>query len=199
MIVVGLTGGIGSGKTTILQMFEAVGVTTYIADIQAKKLMNNSLELRTKIIDVFGDSAYENGKLNRSYLAQVVFNDAEKLKTLNSLVHPAVRKDFKNFVSKSKGEYVLYESAILLQSGGEELCDYIILVQAPLELRIERVMKRDNSEEVEIRKRMLHQKITKESSSKIDFVIDNIDLESSKDKVKIVHNEILKKIKTFNK
>ncbi len=199
MIVVGLTGGIGSGKTTILNMFKALGVTTYVADIHAKRLMNESLELRGKINSAFGDLTYVKGVLNRSYLAQIVFNDRKKLEMLNSLVHPFVHEDFKNFVSQSKGDYVLYESAILLQTSGAKLCDYIILVDAPLELRISRVMKRDNSDEIAIRNRMQHQKSVSEFSSKIDFVIQNVALKSSKDKVLIIHNEILSKIKPSNK
>ena len=130
MIVVGLTGGIGSGKTTILKMFQALGIDCYIADIEAKKLMNSSKKIRIKLIEEFGNETYISEGLNRSYIAKIVFEDPERLKILNSIVHPRVRKHFKKFVKKATSSYVIYENAILFESKGDKKCDYIITVTA---------------------------------------------------------------------
>jgi dephospho-CoA kinase len=191
--VVGITGSMGSGKTTVLKMFKTLGVSTYIADVEAKRLMKNSIILKTKIIEEFGSESYIDGELNRSYLAKLIFKDATKLKIINSLVHPAVRFDFEKFIRNAKGKYVLYESALLLQSDTASLCDYIILVSAPFDIRVSRILKRDATREDEIKSRLKHQKIPNESLRKATFFIENSTLKNTQDQVLQIHNYILSK------
>jgi dephospho-CoA kinase len=195
MIVVGLTGGIGSGKTTILKMFQALGIDCYIADIEAKKLMNSSKKIRIKLIEEFGNETYISEGLNRSYIAKIVFEDPERLKILNSIVHPRVRKHFKKFVKKATSSYVIYENAILFESKGDKKCDYIITVTAPIDVRIERILSRDTTTKIDILNRMKNQFSDEEKVSKSDFVINNIDLKETKKEVLKIHSEILQKIK----
>lgn len=187
MIVVGLTGGMGSGKTTVLKMFENLGVAIYIADNEAKRLMTTSVKLKQEIVKEFGSVAYENGELNRAYLSKIVFRDSQKLKKLNAIVHPAVYDDFKYFVSQCDSRYVIYESAILLRNGNANMFDYIIIVTAPLSIRIDRIKKRDNTSEDEIKLRLQNQKITKDATSKADFIIENLDLEVTQQEVLNIH------------
>jgi len=195
MIIVGLTGGIGSGKTTILKMFQELGIDCYIADIEAKKLMNSSKKIKKKLIEEFGKKAFTTDGLNRKYLAKIVFEDPEKLKILNGIVHPQVHKHFKKFVKKVESDYVIYENAILFESNGDENCDYIITVTAPIEVRIERILARDTTTKVDILNRMKNQFSDEEKILKSDFVINNIDLKITQKEVQEIHSVILQKIK----
>ncbi|AOW19412.1 dephospho-CoA kinase [Urechidicola croceus] len=197
MMVVGLTGGIGSGKTTVLKMFQKYGIDCYIADVEAKKLMNSSNEIKKEVIDVFGNQAYIDNQLNRKYIAQIVFQNPDKLDLLNSIVHPKVRKHFRKFVENSTSAYVIYESAILFENNGEKQCDFIITVSAPKNVRIQRVIARDNVSEIEVLHRIKNQLSDEEKISKSDFVIENIDLELTKLQVRIIHQELLKAIDTL--
>ncbi|WP_317038956.1 dephospho-CoA kinase [Urechidicola croceus] len=196
-MVVGLTGGIGSGKTTVLKMFQKYGIDCYIADVEAKKLMNSSNEIKKEVIDVFGNQAYIDNQLNRKYIAQIVFQNPDKLDLLNSIVHPKVRKHFRKFVENSTSAYVIYESAILFENNGEKQCDFIITVSAPKNVRIQRVIARDNVSEIEVLHRIKNQLSDEEKISKSDFVIENIDLELTKLQVRIIHQELLKAIDTL--
>ena len=146
-MVVGLTGGIGSGKTTVTKFFqEFSNVAVYIADIEAKKLMNASASIQSKIIKEFGKESYKNNQLNSSFIADIVFKDKNKLASLNAIVHPEVEKHFQEFVTNNKDKsYILYENAILFENESNLFCDVIITVSAPLETRIQRVMQRDQS------------------------------------------------------
>lgn len=191
MIIVGLTGGMGSGKTTILKMFEKLGAAIYIADKHAKRLMTTQVKLKEGIIKEFGSLAYIGGKLNRSYLSDIVFGDTQKLKKLNEIVHPAVYDDFKKFISLCNNKYVIYESAILLQSGNSSMFDYIINVSAPLSIRIDRIIKRDKTNEDKIKLRLQNQEITDESISKVNFIIENIDLDKTQQQVLNIHQVFL--------
>lgn len=193
-MIVGLTGGIGSGKTTVLKMFKELGVSFYIADVEAKKLMNSSKEIRTAVIENFGKKSYTDEGLNRQYLASIVFTDASKIKILNSIVHPVVAKHFQEFVLNASGKYVLYESAILFENKGEKKCDYVITVTAPIDVRIDRILKRDTTTKVDILNRMKNQLSDEEKIQKSDFVIQNIDLEETKSMVAKIHQELMKKI-----
>ena len=193
-MIIGLTGGMGSGKTTILKMFQKLGADIYIADVEAKQLMINSESLRNKIINAFGKESYVNKVLNRTYLSKTVFSDAEKLKLLNSFVHPAVQKHFKEFVLKSNAKYVVFESALLFKSKIQDLCTYKIVVTAPLSIRLERIMRRDTLSKLEIEQRLNQQNSSDEMISKADFVIENLDLEISKREVLKLHELILKGI-----
>jgi len=191
MIKVGLTGGIGSGKSTVAKYFQQMGIPVYYADDQAKILMKNDKNIRQKIINKFGKNSYCEEKLNTRFLSKMVFNDPKKLKELERIVHPAVRKDFDSWVKKQKSAYVILENAILKKSKMEKQVDYIIFVQADEQTRIDRVLKRDKTQKQEIKKRILNQENENEIIKKADFLIKN---DNNKDllrkKVEKIHNEL---------
>jgi len=193
MIIVGLTGGIGSGKSTVLQLFKELGTVVYIADVEAKKLMNSDKELMQNITILFGKKSYVNNKLNRKYIASVVFNDEEKLKTLNALVHPKVKLHFKKFIGKQTAKVVMYESAILFESGTNAMCDFVITVTANFEDKIKRIIKRDKVSKQQILDRMQHQTSDAIKIEKSDFIITNTTLEATKKQVAKLYNLIAKK------
>jgi len=189
--VIGLTGGIGSGKTTIANYFAAMGVPVYIADDEAKKVMQSENIIK-QIKKAFGDSLFENEILNRAKLAEIVFNNAEKLATLNAIVHPAVKKDFELWLQQNKKhDYVIYEAAILFESGRYKECDVIITVTAPEEIRIERVIKRDNTTREQVLSRMKMQWNDEKRISLSNFIINNSNL-------KIAKEEVVKILKILN-
>jgi dephospho-CoA kinase len=189
--LIGLTGGIGSGKTTIANFFAEFGVPVYVADNEAKKLMDSDV-IQKAVFDIFGPSVFQNNIIVRAKLAEIVFNDQKKLEKLNQIVHPAVRAHFKNWVQAHfHQEILLYESAILFESGQYKDFDYIISVTAPLESRIARVLERDNTSREAVLSRINAQWFDAERIAKSDFVIDNINLVDSKAKVA----EILKFLK----
>lgn len=190
MKVVGLTGGIGSGKSTVAKMFEQLGVAVYIADIEAKRLMNEDALVKKQIIDLLGNDSYINEELNRSYIANIVFNDSSKLLQLNAIVHPAVANHFDCWKSKQKGNYVVKEAAILFENEGHKQCDYTILVSAPIETRIERVLKRDKTTREDILSRMNNQWEDARKIPLADFVIYNKNIEYTENQVHKVHREI---------
>ncbi|MDT0553888.1 dephospho-CoA kinase [Urechidicola vernalis] len=190
MILVGLTGLMGSGKSTVLLMFKEFGAAVYNADTEAKLLMH-SPALRQEIELLFGKIAYVDEKLNRKYISKVVFDDPVKLKQLNSIVHPAVKIHFENFVANSKADCVVYESALLFQSSLKSLFDFIVVVTAPVEERILRIMKRDNSNKEAIEKRLAHQKITVNELEQADFIIENVAINSTRLSVKNIYSFIL--------
>ena len=193
--IIGLTGGIGSGKTTIANYFHSFGIPLYIADDEARKLMQ-SQKIINAIKTVFGDGIFEKETLNRAKLAKIVFNEPEKLQKLNAIIHPAVKSDFKEWLLQNKNAaFIIYEAAILFESGNYANCDYIITVVAPIDTRIERVMKRDKTTRELIIKRMEAQWTDEQRISKSDFVIENEDLKKAKQKVE----EILKILKIKQK
>ncbi|ARV05419.1 dephospho-CoA kinase [Polaribacter sp. SA4-10] len=196
-MIVGLTGGIGSGKTTVAKLFsEYKNVAVYIADIEAKKLMNSSIIMKSKIIKEFGEEAYKDNQLNREFIANIVFNDKEKLTILNSIVHPEVKKHFQKFVLKNtKRDYILYENAILFESNNTSFCDVIISVFVPLKVRIQRVISRDNTSESAVLQRMKNQWLEAKKLLQSNYIICNIKLEDTKNQVAKIHN-ILTKNKT---
>lgn len=173
MKVVGITGGIGSGKTTTCEIFEELGVPVYYADSRAKQLMVQE-PLRGKIIQAFGTKAYEGTQLNRTYLAKQVFGSKEQLSVLNGLVHPAVADDFEAWLDENKtAKYVLKEAAILFESGAYHAVDITVLVIAPEEVRVERVMKRDGSSKEEVLQRMANQWTQERKVKLADHIINN--------------------------
>ena len=181
--IIGLTGGIGSGKTTIANHFTAAGIPVYIADDEARKIMQ-SAEIIKEIKDLFGNVIFENGILNREKLAQIVFSNPEKLKLLNSIIHPAVKKHFDNWVLDHKNNsFVIYEAAILFESGSYKNCDKIITVTAPFETRIQRVIQRDKTTREQVLKRMNAQWNDDQRIAKSDFVIENQTPEITKSEV----------------
>jgi dephospho-CoA kinase len=174
--IVGLTGGIGSGKSTVAKMFQDLGVPIYNSDFEAKRIMRDSLEIKNGLIDLFGEQVFDKGELNRRYLASLVFNNPPLLAQLNELVHPAVANDFGKWISRQNAEIVMQESALIFENGKEDKFDAIILVTAPKEMRIERLKKRDHSSSQEIDSRMKNQLDDKEKISRADYVIENIDI-----------------------
>lgn len=181
--IVGLTGGIGSGKTTIANYFKAAGIPVYIADDEARKIME-SPEIVAEIKEVFGSAIFENDILNRKKLAEIVFDNPEKLEKLNAIIHPVVKKHFSEWVlNHKKAAFVIYEAAILFESGSYKNCDYIITVTAPIESRIKRVIQRDKTTRENVLKRMEMQWKDEQRVSKSDYVIENINPELAKLKV----------------
>ena len=192
---IGLTGGIGSGKTTIATYFQSKGIPIYIADDEARKIMQSD-DVIQAIKNTFGESIFENGILVRQKLAEIVFNDPAKLKELNAIVHPAVKEHYKTWLAEKKDfPYIIYEAAILFESGSYQNFDFIISVVAPLETRIARVIKRDSASREHILKRMEAQWTDEQRISKSDFVIENSHLEVAKQKA----DEILKILKIKQK
>ena len=192
MIIVGLTGGIGSGKTTIAKMFEELGVAVYIADVEAKLLTNRSKIIRRRIIQLLGRASYTDDGLDRTYVADKVFNDASLLEALNAIIHPKVQKHFESWVRKQSGPYCIKGAAILFENGGYKKCDHTILVVADQEERIKRVMKRDGATRKQILARMANQWDDKDKRKLADFIIENNSLETSQKRVLTLHKKLSK-------
>lgn len=187
MKIIGLTGGIGSGKTTVAKMFSKLGVPVYIADTEAKKLTNSSKEIRRELISLLGEESYLDGVLNRKYVADKIFNDKTLLEAVNKIIHPEVAVHFKMWAAKQKSAYVIKEAAILFENGSYRNFDKIILVTAPRELRIARVAARDDSSPAEIEQRMNNQWSDAKKIKLADFIIENIDLEATQKSVETLH------------
>ncbi|TYP72265.1 dephospho-CoA kinase [Aquimarina intermedia] len=191
MKIVGLTGGIGSGKSTIANMFKSLGVPVYIADIEAKKLMNNDPKVQRALINLFGVKAYIEGALNRTFIADKVFKDKALLEKLNAIVHPAVARHFENWKNRQNARYGIKEVAILFENKGQEQCDHTILVTAPEELRIQRVLDRDDTSVEKVKQRMNNQWKDSQKIPLADFVIQNIDLKEAKKQVLELHQKFM--------
>jgi len=178
--IIGLTGGIGSGKSTVASYIASKGIPVYIADEEAKKLMD-SKQISTKIQAVFSENVLTlEGKLDRKKIATIVFNSPEKLSKLNAIVHPEVKKHFTNWLKLHKNApFIIKEVAILFETGGNLSCDNVILVTAPEEIRIQRAMKRDNVDRDSVLRRIQNQLPEEEKISKSDFVVNNIDLQNT--------------------
>ena len=190
MKIVGLTGGIGSGKSTVLNLFKGCGVKTFSADLSAKKLVNSDIILINLIKDSFGNDIYKNNILDSKKLSSIVFNNPNKLKTLNSIIHPAVASDFKDFLDMNKDHYIIKEAAIIFETKSENNYDKIILVRAPLESRIERVMNRDKVSKKEVMKRIDNQLDESSIIDKCDYIIDNYNEEDLNESVLSIHQEL---------
>jgi len=150
MKIVGLTGGIGSGKTTVSKEFQKYSIKVYNSDLRAKFLMNNSIVLKNKLINNFGKEFYINDELNKSYISQIIFNDPTSLKLVNSMVHPEVFNDFNEWRQSLSEKFVLYESALIFETGSYKLNDFNILVTCDHDLRVKRIIKRDGINEEKI-------------------------------------------------
>jgi dephospho-CoA kinase len=173
MLRIGITGGIGSGKSTVSKIFEVLGVPVYYADDASKRLMNEDEELKEKLRSVFGEGVYVDGKLNRQYLSSIVFNDPLKLALLNSIVHPATIKDAEDWMLQQTAPYAIKEAALIFESGSQEYLDKVIGVYAPAAVRIHRVMQRDNVTRQEVLGRMSKQ-IDEDIKMRLcDYVIKN--------------------------
>lgn len=191
MKIVGLTGGIGSGKSTVLKQFEDLGINTYSADKAAKKLINSDEDLIESIKSLFGDNIYDNNILDTIKLSRIVFQDSHKLELLNSIIHPAVAKDFKSFIKTNHGDYIVKEVAIIFETNTEDNYDKIILVRAPIEDRIKRVVLRDNITKDDVIRRVNNQIDDSTIIDKCDYIIDNNDLTELKEKVINIHMDLI--------
>ncbi len=188
---IGLTGGIGSGKTMVAKIFETLGISVYYADDKAKFLMNHDPELKEKLISQFGEALYKNGELDRPFLASIVFNDPLKLEQLNSMIHPVTIRDAEQWMRNQDAPYTIKEAAILFESGAAEHLDYVIGVSAPAHIRMKRVMDRDGLTAEEIRKRMEKQ-ISESMKMKLcDFIILNDEAELVIPQVIELHKKLL--------
>ena len=189
--IIGLTGGIGSGKTTIANHFKSKGVPVYIADDEAKKILQTK-EVQLEIKAAFGNDVFSDNKVDKNKLAEFVFTNPEKLKILNSIIHPKVKNHFDNWVEKHQNfPFVIKEAAILFESGSYKLCDKIITIVVPLEERIQRVIHRDTTSYENVMKRINNQWTDEQRMSKSDYIIYNSDLEIAKKQA----NSILKILK----
>ncbi len=191
MLKIGLTGGIGSGKSTVALIFEVLGTPVYYADVAAKRLMNEDDELKASIVKSLGENAYINGCLNREYVAMQVFNDEEKIKTLNAIVHPATIKDAEQWFQIQKAPYVIKEAALIFESGSNAALDYVIGVQAPESLRMERAMQRDHITAEEVKARMNKQMNEEEKIDLCDFVIINDEQQGLLPQTLALHKKLL--------
>lgn len=194
MIIVGLTGGIGSGKTTVARMFNELGVPVYIADLEAKKLMKTSKVIKRKLIQLFGDEAYVDGELNRPYLANNIYNDKALLLKMNAIVHPKVKAHFIKWKKKQDFAYIIKETAILFENNSYQDCDFVITVTASEKDRIQRVILRDNSSYEKVKAVMNNQWSDEEKVKFSNFVIENTNLSETVNQVRIIHQKILKQI-----
>jgi dephospho-CoA kinase len=192
LIRIGLTGGIGSGKTTIAKIFELLGVPVYYADETAKKLYHTNKELMEGLKNYFGEEVYINGELNRSKLAAIVFNDPAKLQLLNSLVHPLTIKDAEEWMKKQTTPYIIKEAALLFEAGSANGLDFIIGVSAPQHLRIKRIMERDQATREQVLTRMQRQMDEEIKMMLCDFVIRNDEQELVIPQVLQLHERFLK-------
>jgi dephospho-CoA kinase len=193
MLKVGITGGIGSGKTTVCRMFEVLGVPVYYADDRAKALMQNDVSIKAKLTDLFGAEVYtETGQLNRKFIADSAFTNPKVLAQLNAIVHPAVFNDSQQwFASHENKPYTLYEAAILFETGSYLFMDKTIVVFAPLEDRIERTMKRDNVSREEVMERVSKQMPEEEKMAKADYVIYNNHTQPLIEQVLTIHHRLI--------
>ena len=190
MKIIGLTGGIGSGKSKVLNEFKSFGVTCYETDKVAKKLMINDQDLANKIKSIFGSDVYHGNELDRNKLANLVFNDETKLASLNAIVHPKVALDFKLFISKQKVPFVIKEAAILIESGAYKDCDLIILVTAPKSDRLKRVIKKGGLSEKDVIDRMRSQWEDEKKIPFADFVIENNDWEKTTPQIEKIYRQL---------
>ena len=185
MLSVGLTGGIGSGKTTIAAVFDALGIPVYNADAAAKRLMNEDEMLKAQLLDIFGEGLYKKNQLDRAFLANIVFGNKEKLAALNNLVHPLTIADAAQWFQKQTSPYAIKEAALIFESDSWKDLDAVIGVSAPETVRIQRVMKRDNIDAQQVAARMAQQMDEAQKMSKCDYIITN-------DDVSLVMPQILK-------
>lgn len=173
MLRIGLTGGIGSGKSTVAKMFELLHIPVFYADAASKKLYQTDQELIASIKKYFGEDLYVNGQLDKQKLASIVFSDPSKLELLNQLVHPPTIRDAENWMKKQTSPYVIKEAALIFESGSSAGLDFVIGIKAPLPLRIKRVMERDHVTRDEVLSRMNRQ-IDEDIKMRLcDFIIDN--------------------------
>lgn len=192
MLKVGLTGGIGSGKSTVAAIFETLGIPVYYADNEAKRLMIEDPNLIQSITELLGEESYSNGILNREYIASVVFNEPKKLEQLNQLIHPLTISDSLNWMLQQSTPYAIKEAALIFESHSESHLDVIIGVSAPESLRIKRVMDRDKIDEAAVRQKMSRQISEVEKIKRCDFVVTNDESNLLTPQVIRIHETLIK-------
>jgi len=194
MLKIGITGGIGSGKSIVSNIFKVLGIAVFDADFAAKQIMNENKIVQQHLIDAFGESVFLNNELNKKYLANIVFNDAYQLEKLNAIVHPATIEAGNQWVKQQKSIYILKEAALLFESGSAADLDYIIGVYAPKIVRIKRVMQRDNANEQAVINRM-NKQIDENLKMKLcDFVIINDEQQLLIPQVMALHKIFVEKV-----
>jgi dephospho-CoA kinase len=191
MLRIGLTGGIGTGKTTVAKIFELLGVPVYNADEASKKIYHSNPGVRALLIETFGPDIYEGEQLNRQKLAAIVFNDANKLETLNRIIHPPTIRDAEEWMTKQVTPYVIKEAALLFESGSVSSLNYVIGISAPLSLRIQRVMERDKVNREQVLSRMDKQMDEEIKIRLCDFIIYNNEQELVIPQVLNLHDQLL--------
>lgn len=194
-LLVGITGGIGSGKSTVCKLFTLLGIPVYTADDRAKWLMSHEPQLKEKILALFGTESYHsNGELNRGYLAETVFFNPEKVAALNALVHPAVGKDFAEWVSQQNAPYLIKEAALLFETGVAKELDFVINVSSPLRVRMARVLLRDPQRTEEQVNQIIDQQLPDEEKNELaDFSIKNTDNKLLLPQVIALHEQLIRK------
>ena len=194
MMKMGITGGIGSGKSIVCRLFEHLDVPVYAADDRARILMNENILIRKELIQRFGQHVYLNQQLNRPYLASIIFKDTQEINFVNNLVHPLVRQDFEHWcLHYHQHLYVIQEAALLFESGGYKTMDILVTVTAPEQMRITRVQKRDTLSEDQVRSRIRNQMADAEKIERSDFVIHNDEQHSVIEQVIAIHQQIQSK------
>ncbi|MEO9511332.1 MAG: dephospho-CoA kinase [Flavobacteriaceae bacterium] len=192
MMIVGLTGGIGTGKSTVAGMFQDLGVPVYDSDAEAKHLMHTSVELKSAITKLLGEKSYRGNILNRSFIANQVFENPDKLRALNKIVHPAVKRDFVNWTKNQQAPYVIQETALIFENGSQDQYDHVILITAPTDLRVNRVTIRDGLTKEEVMGRMRNQLEDSQKLGLAHFHIANINLEITREMVVELHQKLIK-------
>lgn len=191
MLRVGLTGGIGSGKSTVAKIFKVLGIPVYDADKVSKKLMNEDQDMKMKLIRAFGKETYKEGILDRKFLSVAVFNDPEKLSLLNSIVHPATIRNASEWMKKQHAPYLIKEAALIFESGSNKDLDYVIGVQSPLELRVSRTIARDSVSREQVLSRIQNQMNEEEKMALCDFIIQNDKEHSILEQVLELHEKLV--------
>jgi dephospho-CoA kinase len=193
-MIVGLTGGIGSGKTTVANLFlEFKNVVVYFADMEAKKLMNSSINIKQSLKKEFGKESYNSQGLNRKHIADIVFRDKKKLQVLNAIVHPEVKSHFQEFIKNNKDkDYIIYENAILFESKSNLLCDLVISVFVTKSVRIQRVMLRDKCSKLDAENRINNQWLEDKKTLQSNYLVENFNLNETQNQVKRIHNFLTK-------
>ena len=184
---IGITGGIGSGKTYVSEVFSSLGIPVFNADVESKRLMSSSDKLISLVKDSFGNDIYTNGVLDKKKLASIVFSDKEKLENLNNIVHPIVKQEFIDWCKKQNSSYVIKEAAILFESSSDKGLDAVICVSAPLNIRIDRAVKRDGSSEKEMKNRIENQISQEEKENLSDYIIVNDGVQSLLPQILKIH------------
>ena len=198
-IIIGITGGIGSGKSTLSERLREIGYSVYDSDLEARRLQNEHPEIQDQLIELFGEDIYNDQGLNRPVLAKLVFGKPELLGKLNTIVHPVVHTDFMNWIQKHNAENLLFmESAILFESGFNKMVDKVIVMTASENIRIARVVKRDKVTEEQVKARMLHQMADDKKIANADFVIHSDDCQPLVVKMKIMLEQLLKSLEADN-